>query len=65
MMIAAARHGREGDARRLAQKLVTGCTSACFAERWNPETGRALGAVPQGWAALAAEGMRVLGDAWP
>lgn len=25
-----------------------------FAEYWNPETGRGLGAVPQGWAALAA-----------
>jgi hypothetical protein len=62
MMVAAARRGREEQARRLAQKLVVGCTGSCFAERWNPESGRALGAVPQGWAALAAEGVRVLAD---
>jgi hypothetical protein len=61
MMVAALRHGREEDARQLAQRLVVGCTGSCFAERWNPEKGRALGAVPQGWAALATEGVRVLG----
>jgi glycogen debranching enzyme len=61
MMIAARRHGREEEVRRLAQQLVIGCTRSGFAERWNPETGRALGAVPQGWAALATEGVRVLG----
>jgi hypothetical protein len=60
MMVAARRHGCEQAARRLAQQLVIGCTRSCFAERWNPETGRALGAVPQGWAALAMEGVRVL-----
>jgi hypothetical protein len=60
MMVAAGRRGRDRDAERLAQKLVLGCTRSCSAERWNPETGDALGAVPQGWAALATEGMRVL-----
>jgi hypothetical protein len=63
MMIAAARRGRDEEATRLARKLLIGCTSSGYAERWNPETGRALGAVPQGWAALASEGMLVLGDA--
>jgi hypothetical protein len=60
MMVAAGRHGLREETRQLAQKLVAGCTRSCFAERWNPETGDALGAVPQGWAALASEGVRVL-----
>jgi hypothetical protein len=59
-MVAAERRGQREAADRLAEKLVTGCVSACFAERWNPETGAALGAVPQGWAALASEGARRL-----
>lgn len=60
VMVAAVRRGREEAARRLARRLVIGCTRSRFAERWNPETGAALGAVPQGWAALASEGVRVL-----
>jgi hypothetical protein len=60
MMIAARRRGRGEEGRRLAHKLMIGCTSSCLAERWNPETGAALGAVPQGWAALASEAVRVL-----
>jgi hypothetical protein len=60
LMVAAQRGGRADAAGRLAERLVFGCTSSCFAERWNPETGRALGAIPQGWAALASEGARVL-----
>lgn len=64
MMVAAQRSGREQAARRLAQRLVLGCTKSGSAERWNPETGAALGAAPQGWAALASEGARLLyGDA--
>jgi hypothetical protein len=63
MMVAARRRGREHDARRLARRLVIGCTSSHHAERWNPETGGALGAVPQGWAALASEGIRALDGA--
>jgi Mannosylglycerate hydrolase MGH1-like glycoside hydrolase domain len=66
MMVAALRRGLDEAARRLAEKLVLGCTRSCFAERWNPETGAALGAAPQGWAALASEGVRVLrGDRRP
>lgn len=61
LMVAAQRRGREEDARRLAERLTHGCVRARFAERWNPESGDALGAVPQGWAALAAEGIRALG----
>jgi len=60
MMVAAARRGKGDAAQRLAERLVIGCISSGFAERWNPETGSALGAVPQGWAALASEGARVL-----
>jgi hypothetical protein len=60
LMVAAERRGRHDAARRLAEKLVTGCTRSCSAERWSPESGAALGAVPQGWAALASEGARVL-----
>ncbi|HWW91678.1 MAG TPA: hypothetical protein VNY35_12970 [Solirubrobacteraceae bacterium] len=62
LMVAARRRGRHDAARRLAEKLVTGCTRSCSAERWSPESGAALGAVPQGWAALASEGARVLCD---
>jgi hypothetical protein len=62
LMVAAERRGRDDAARRLAEKLVIGCTRSCAAERWSPESGAALGAVPQGWAALASEGARVLYD---
>jgi mannosylglycerate hydrolase MGH1-like protein len=59
-MLAAQRSGRLGDAARLAERLVLGCIGSGYAERWNPETGAGLGAIPQGWAALAGEGVRVL-----
>ncbi len=60
LMIAAQRSGRDAHARSLAEKLVEGCVGSGYAERWNPETGAGLGAIPQGWAALACEGARVL-----
>ena len=60
LMLAAERQGREGDAERLAERLVLGCIGSRFSERWNAETGAPLGARPQGWAALAAEGARRL-----
>jgi hypothetical protein len=60
IMVAAQRQGRHLDARRLAERLVLGCIGSGYAERWNPETGAGLGAIPQGWAALAGEGLRVL-----
>jgi hypothetical protein len=65
LVVAAARLGRRTDARRLAQRLVLGCVGSGYAERWNPETGAGLGAIPQGWGALAGEGLRVLEAAAP
>jgi hypothetical protein len=56
LMVAAIRRGRSADFERLAERLVLGCIGSGFAERWNPETGAGLGAIPQGWAALAAVG---------
>jgi hypothetical protein len=55
LMVAAARSGRHRQAQSLAEKLVEGCVGSGYAERWNPETGAGLGAIPQGWAALACE----------
>jgi hypothetical protein len=63
MMVAAQRRGYHEAAHRLAEKLVLGCVASRYAERWNPETGRGLGAVPQSWAALASEATRVLDGA--
>jgi hypothetical protein len=60
VMVAAQRRGRQVEAGRLAERLVLGCIGSGYAERWNPETGAGLGAIPQGWAALAGEGIRVL-----
>jgi glycogen debranching enzyme len=60
LMVGAQRLGRHGEAGRLAERLVLGCIASGYAERWNPQTGAALGAIPQGWAALAGEGVRVL-----
>jgi len=60
LMIAASRRGRSVEAGRLAERLVLGCIGSRYAERWNPETGAGLGAIPQGWATLAGEGLRVL-----
>lgn len=58
VMVAAQRRGRHAEAERLAEKLVLGCIGSGSAERWNPETGAGLGAIPQGWAALAGEGLQ-------
>jgi hypothetical protein len=60
VMVAAQRQGHRLEAARLAERLVLGCIGSGYAERWNPETGAGLGAIPQGWAALAGEGLRVL-----
>jgi hypothetical protein len=64
-MVAAQRRGCHEAAQRLAEKLVLGCVASRYSERWNPETGRGLGAIPQSWAALATEGARVLDEAGP
>jgi hypothetical protein len=34
--------------------LVRGAARSGLAEYWHPDTGAALGAVPQSWSALAA-----------
>jgi hypothetical protein len=60
VMVAAQRSGLHQEAGRLAERLLLGCVGSGYAERWNPETGARLGAIPQGWAALAGEGLRVL-----
>lgn len=60
MMVAACERGMDREARLLAERLVMGCAGSRYAERWNPETGVRLGAAPQGWAALAVEGARLL-----
>ena len=56
-MVAARQRGLGEHARLLAEKLVLGCVGSRYSERWNPETGAGLGAIPQGWAALAVEGI--------
>ena len=61
LMVAAQRCGRLVEAGRLADKLLLGCVGSGYAERWNPETGAGLGAIPQGWSALAGEGVSVEG----
>jgi hypothetical protein len=60
MMIATRRRRRHDATHRLAERLVAGCVASGFSERWNPETGRSLGAIPQSWAALAIEGALVM-----
>jgi hypothetical protein len=65
MMVAAQRRGYHEAAHLLAEKLVLGCVASRYSERWNPETGRGLGAAPQSWAALASEATRVLDGARP
>jgi hypothetical protein len=58
VMLAAQRAGRQVEADRVAERLVLGCIGSGYAERWNSETGAGLGAIPQGWAALAGEGVQ-------
>ncbi len=50
---AARRHGLGAVADDLASRLVAGATTSGLAEHWNPDTGAALGAVPQSWTGLA------------
>ncbi len=52
--VAARRHGRDDDARRLADMLVRGAERSGWAEYWDADDGTGLGAAPQSWAALAA-----------
>jgi hypothetical protein len=52
--VAARRCDDEALAGALAESTKRSCLRAGFAEYWNPETGRGLGARPQSWAAIAA-----------
>jgi hypothetical protein len=55
IMLAAVRNGRSHDARLAANSLIRGAVRSGFSEYWHPDTGRAKGATPQGWAALALD----------
>ena len=52
--VAARRLGRDDDARWLQHATIAGAVASGFAEYWDPDTGRGLGAVPQSWTTLAA-----------
>jgi len=51
---AAVRRGRDADARWLRDAMAVGVDRSGFAEYWDADAGRGLGAVPQSWAALVA-----------
>jgi glucosylglycerate hydrolase len=55
IMLAAVRKGRSHDARLVADSLIRGAVTSGFSEYWHPDTGRAKGATPQGWATLALD----------
>jgi hypothetical protein len=46
------RLGMEQESAALAELTAKGATASGWAEYWNPENGRGLGAVPQTWAGL-------------
>ncbi|MDF2048528.1 MULTISPECIES: trehalase family glycosidase [unclassified Arthrobacter] len=46
------RFGMEQEAAALTELTAKGATASGWAEYWNPENGRGLGAVPQTWAGL-------------
>ena len=54
MWVAARRWARDDVADAIAECSRRAAVTSRLAEYWNPETGEGLGAVPQGWAALAA-----------
>jgi hypothetical protein len=54
LWIAARRCARPLIASTIATTSVRAALTSGFAEYWNPLSGQGLGAVPQGWAALAA-----------
>ena len=60
VMIAASRAGRTEAAIAVAKALIRGCVASRFSEYWHPETGKAKGATPQGWAALASDAVLFL-----
>ena len=52
LWVAATRSGSTTVADALAASLAAGVASSGFAEYWEPDSGRPLGAVPQTWATL-------------
>jgi len=46
------RQGMDDEAAWLAKLTETGAVASGWAEYWNPDNGRGLGAVPQTWAGL-------------
>ncbi|WP_202879358.1 MGH1-like glycoside hydrolase domain-containing protein [Nocardioides cynanchi] len=54
MAVAAQRWGDHATYARIREMTFEGVLASGFAEYWNPEDGTGLGAVPQGWAAVAA-----------
>jgi hypothetical protein len=54
MTVAADRRGDETTCSGIRAMTLAGVLASGFAEYWNPEDGTGLGAVPQGWAAVAA-----------
>ena len=53
LWLAATSSGSDEASSALARSIVAGAVGSGFAEHWVPETGAALGAVPQTWSALA------------
>lgn len=51
---AARASGHAATAASLASSMMAGACASGFAECWHPDTGQAVGAVPQTWTALAA-----------
>jgi len=54
LWVAATRSGDEATAGSLVRSMTAGASASGFAEYWEPDTGAALGAVPQTWSTLVA-----------
>ncbi len=52
LWLAATSGGRSDVARSLVRSMTTGAVASGFAEYWEPDSGEALGAVPQSWTVL-------------
>lgn len=54
LWVASTRSGDDAAAGSLVRSMVAGASASGFAEYWEPDTGAALGAVPQTWSTLVA-----------
>jgi glycogen debranching enzyme len=52
LWVAARRHGLDAHADDLARRARRGATRSGYAEYWDPDDGRGLGAIPQSWTTL-------------